>query len=399
MSLRIGQEIQAVLRGTGVTPKGFRFSAVNVGIKSPAYQGLDLGLVWCEGNAVMSGVFTRNLVKAAPVIIGMDQAKRGLARAIIANAGNANACTGQHGYDDARAIMTEAGHLLGAEPDSIVPMSTGTIGIRMPTERILNSLPRLVEGLGGDFDQFAKSIMTTDTFPKVASRQAGRACVLGCAKGAGMIAPNMATTLAVVLTDAMISKQQLDIIVNNAIEHTFNAITIDGDMSTNDTLLALSSGLVEAELDAVREAITHVIRDLALLIVRDGEGATKFVTIQVSGADSQGDARTIAMAVANSSLVKTALFGADPNWGRIVAAAGYAGVLFDPSSITVSIQGLKVVENTREHVGFTEEALHKALCEKEIVIEISVGNGSGRFTAWTTDLSYRYVEINAQYRT
>lgn len=380
-------------------PKGFSFSAVNAGIKSPSFKGLDLGLILCSQECILSGVFTTNLVKAAPVIIGMDQVKRGTARAVIANAGNANACTGTPGFEDARSIMKAASGLLGFDADLVVPMSTGTIGVRMPSERIISRLPDLVEGLSEKPDGFSKAIMTTDTFPKVASRMAGEACVLGFAKGAGMIAPNMATTLAVVITDAKINKQDLDIIINNSISQSFNAITIDGDMSTNDTLLAMSSGFVPADLNEVAQAITGVIRDLALLIVHDGEGATKFVSISVTGADTDNDARAIAMAVANSSLVKTALFGADPNWGRIVAAVGYAGVPVDTSAISVTIQQLKVVENTQEHPGFTEEALHKALCEKEISIEICTGKGIGRFTAWTTDLSYRYVEINAQYRT
>jgi glutamate N-acetyltransferase/amino-acid N-acetyltransferase len=329
----------------------------------------------------------------------MDLVKKGTARAIIANAGNANACTGQQGLDDAHAIQEAAASRLGVMIDDVIPMSTGTIGVKMPVDRILTKIPQLVKCLSYDRDSFARSIMTTDTFPKVVSKRAGEACVLGFAKGAGMIAPNMATTLAVVLTDAIIDKQHLDLIINNAVELTFNAITIDGDMSTNDTLIALSSGLVQADLEEVSLAITTVIRELALMIVHDGEGATKFVTIMVSGANTSNDARTIAMAVANSLLVKTALFGADPNWGRIVAAVGYAGVHIDPTNISIHIQGLKVVENTMESSTFTEEDLHQALAGKEITIQINVGNGPGSFTAWTTDLTYRYVEINAQYRT
>lgn len=380
-------------------PKGFSFSAVNAGIKTPAYQGLDLGLISCSNHAVLSGVFTRNLVKAAPVLIGIDLVKKGTARAIIANAGNANACTGQHGLDDAHMIMKATASLLGVMIDEVIPMSTGTIGVMMPVDRILPKIPQLVKGLSNDKDSFARSIMTTDTFPKIVSKRAGEACVLGFAKGAGMIAPNMATTLAIVLTDAIIDKQQLDIIIEKSIVQTFNAITIDGDMSTNDTLIALASGLVQADLEEISCAITEVIRELSLMIVRDGEGATKFVTIMVSGANTSDDARTLAMAVANSLLVKTALFGADPNWGRIVAAIGYAGVHIDPANISVHIQGLKVVENTMESSTFTEEELHQALAEKEITIQVGVGNGPGCFTAWTTDLTYRYVEINAQYRT
>jgi glutamate N-acetyltransferase / amino-acid N-acetyltransferase len=380
-------------------PKGFSFSAVNAGIKTPAYEGLDLGLISCSTQAVLSGVFTRNLVKAAPVLIGMDLVKKGTARAIIANAGNANACTGQQGLDDAHVILDAASRGLGIMIGDVIPMSTGTIGIMMPVDRILPKIPQLVKGLSKDKDSFARSIMTTDTFPKIVSKRAGEACVLGFAKGAGMIAPNMATTLAIVLTDAIIDKQQLDIIINNAIDQTFNAITIDGDMSTNDTLIAMASGLVQADMEEVSFAITEVIRELSLMIVQDGEGATKFVTIMVSGTDTSNNARTIAMAVANSLLVKTALFGADPNWGRIVAAIGYAGVQVDPANISIRIQGLNVVENTIESSTFNEEDLHQALTEKEINIQISVGNGPGSFTAWTTDLTYRYVEINAQYRT
>ena len=380
-------------------PKGFTFSAINAGIKTPAFTGLDLGLISCSTMAVVSGVFTQNIVKAAPVIIGMDQARRGNVRAVIANAGNANACTGQQGLDDAHLMMAAVASRLGVMADEVIPMSTGTIGVMMPVDRILPRIPQLVQGLSHDADCFARSIMTTDTFPKIVSKRAGEACVLGFAKGAGMIAPNMATTLAVVLTDAMIDKHHLDNIIYSAISETFNAITIDGDMSTNDTLIALASGLVPADFDKIRHAIAEVIKELALMIVRDGEGATKFVTIMVSGTDNDNDAKTIAMTVANSLLVKTALFGADPNWGRIVAAVGYSGVPVSPERISVRIQGLKVVDDCIQAFDYTEEALHHALDDKEIAIEISVGKGSGRFTAWTTDLSYRYVEINAQYRT
>ena len=380
-------------------PRGFTFSAVNAGIKTPEYKGFDLGLISCSTRAVLSGVFTQNLVKAAPVIIGMEQAKKGTIRAVVANAGNANACTGPQGFDDARTMMSAIAERIGIAADEVLPMSTGTIGVAMPTARILSKIPQLVSGLAGDPDIFARSIMTTDTFPKMVTKRAGEACVLGFAKGAGMIAPNMATTLAVVLTDARIYKQQLDNIIKIAVGKSFNAITIDGDMSTNDALVALSSGQVDANLSYLKTAITDVIRELALLIVKDGEGATKFVTLNVNGASNDRDARIIAMAIANSLLVKTALFGADPNWGRILAAAGYAGVALDPSEISVYVQGMGVVERGMQADSFREDTLHDALMQKDIVIEISVGRGPGRFTAWTTDLSYRYVEINAQYRT
>jgi glutamate N-acetyltransferase/amino-acid N-acetyltransferase len=380
-------------------PKGFSFSAINAGIKSPDYKELDLGLILCSEEAVVSGVFTQNLVKAAPVIIGMEQARKGRVRAIIANSGNANACTGQQGVNDAHAIMEAVAKSLRISPEEVVPLSTGVIGVKMPVERIISKIPQLSDQLTDKTEPFARSLMTTDTYPKIVARRAGEAHVLGFAKGAGMIAPNMATTLAVVLTDARISKQHLDNIVYYSIKNTFNAITVDGDTSTNDTLIVLASGLVDAELSEVQQAISDTVRELAMMIVRDGEGATKLVGIEVEGAGSAQEAKTIAMAVANSLLVKTALFGADPNWGRIVAAAGYSGVLLEPANISIRIQGLSVVEGGQQAAAFDETELHKALLEKEIQIDISVGKGPGRFKAWTTDLSYKYIEINAQYRT
>ncbi len=380
-------------------PKGFSFSAINAGIKSPDYKELDLGLILCSEKAVISGVFTQNLVKAAPVIIGMEQARKGRVRAIIANSGNANACTGQQGIDDAHAIMEAVAKSLRISPEEVVPLSTGVIGVKMPVERIVPKIPQLADQLTDKTEPFARSLMTTDTFPKIVARRAGEAHVLGFAKGAGMIAPNIATTLAVVLTDARIGKQHLDNIVYYSIKNTFNAITVDGDTSTNDTLIALASGLVDAELSEVQQAISDTIRELAIMVVKDGEGATKLVSIAVEGAGSVPEAKTIAMAVANSLLVKTALFGADPNWGRIVAAVGYSGVLLEPANISVRIQDLSVVEGGQQAAGFDETVLHESLLKKEIQIDISVGDGPGRFQAWTTDLSYKYIEINAQYRT
>jgi glutamate N-acetyltransferase/amino-acid N-acetyltransferase len=265
--------------------------------------------------------------------------------------------------------------------------------------RILPKLTLLMDHVGDDASLFAKSIMTTDTFPKIVVKRAGDACVLGIAKGAGMIAPDMATTLAIVLTDAIISKQDLDNIIKYSIEETFNAVTIDGDTSTNDTLIALASGLVPAELSEVKTAVFETIRELALMIVSDGEGATKMVKISVAGASNNQDAKTVAMTVANSLLVKTAIFGADPNWGRIAAAAGYSGIEFDPEDLSITIQGLDVVAKGKQTETFNEDELHHALLKKDVAIRISLGNGSGEFTAWTTDLSYRYVEINSQYRT
>lgn len=380
-------------------PKGFTFSAINAGVKSPAVKRPDMGLIFCDREAVASGVFTLNQVKAAPVLIGMELVEKGTLRAIIANAGNANACTGSEGEEDARSLMDAAARSLGVGRDDVAPLSTGVIGVKLPVRRMLAKIPELAAGLGHDPEVFARSIMTTDTFPKVVSRRAGAATVLGIAKGAGMIAPDMATTLAVVLTDAAIDKQGLDNITKKSIEHTFNAITIDGDTSTNDTLLVLASGYVNENIDEIEEALCSVIRDLAILIVRDGEGATKFVEVRVEGAQSNASAKAVAMAISNSLLVKTALFGADPNWGRIMGAIGYSKARIDPERIRITISGHTVVEQGREAQGFNEEILHGLLREKDISISIRLGDGSGCFTAYTTDLSYDYVKINSEYRT
>ncbi len=380
-------------------PRGFRFSAVNAGVRAPEVRRADMGLVFCEGQAVLSGVFTRNRVKAAPVVVGQELVNRGTARAILANAGNANACTGDQGIHDARLLMDAAARELGVRSDEVVPLSTGVIGIRLPVDRMSIRIPALVSALGDDPEVFARSIMTTDTFPKVVSRAVGNASVIGVAKGAGMIAPDMATTLAVVMTDAVLTKQDLDNIIIKSIERTFNAITIDGDMSTNDTLLALSSNQVIENIADIEKGIADVIRDLALLLVRDGEGATKFVTINVTGAADDREAKKAAMSVANSLLVKTALFGADPNWGRILAAVGYSGVLFDPERVAISISGHRVVERGMESEGFSENTLHTLLKNREICIDIRIGDGPGTFTVYTSDLSYDYVKINSEYRT
>jgi glutamate N-acetyltransferase/amino-acid N-acetyltransferase len=380
-------------------PRGFTFSAVSADVKGTGSSKPDMGLIFCESEAVASGLFTTNLVKAAPVLIGMEQAKRGTLRAILANAGNANACTGETGIADARALMEKTAHCLGIAADQVSPLSTGVIGVKLPAERMLAKVPELVSGLGSDPDPFAHCIMTTDTFPKLVTRTVGKATVLGMAKGAGMIAPDMATTLAVVLTDARISKQGLDNIIKKAVDRTFNAVTIDGDTSTNDTLLALSSGYIDENVNDIENAIFEVIRDLALLIVKDGEGATKFVAVTVKGARSEADAKRAAMAVGNSLLVKTALFGADPNWGRIVAAVGYSRADMDPGKVAVSVSGYTVVQSGIEAEGFKEDKLHALLKEKEIAIVIDLGLGSGEFTVYTTDLSYDYVKINAEYRT
>ena len=379
-------------------PVGFKFAAVNAGVKSRETMKLDMGLILCDSPATAVGVFTTNRVKAAPVQIGMENIKKGIIRAILANSGNANACTGSEGMEDARILLNAVAENLDISPEEIFPMSTGVIGLRLPVDRMLDKVSLLVNSLGDDPEPFEQAIMTTDTFPKIVSKKAGDATVLGFAKGAGMIAPNMATMLSVILTDAKINIAQLRNIVNESADNSFNVITVDGDMSTNDTLVAMSSGRIETPLDEIKEAIRETINDLAMMVVRDGEGATKLVRICINGAVSRDNAKTAAMAVANSLLVKTALFGADPNWGRIVCALGYSGADINPDKIAIMINGLEVVEQGVQSKLFNEKKLHLALKEKEIAIEINLNIGIGTFTAWTTDISYDYVKINAEYR-
>ena len=380
-------------------PKGFKCASCCAKIKNENVTKDDLGLIVCDQPAVLSGVFTRNTFKAAPVLIGMEQVKAGLARAVVVNSGNANACTGEAGLAEAHLVMDALGRELNIDPQAIVPMSTGVIGVTLPGERIAGQVSELVSRLGSEVDGFATAILTTDTVKKIAERRVGEARVIGIAKGSGMIAPNMATTLAVVLTDAKVLKSDLDRIVRSAIEYTFNAVTVDGDTSTNDTLLALSSNLVEADAAALEIAIREVIRDLAIMIVRDGEGATKLAEIRVKGAATEADAKQIAMSVAKSPLVKTALFGEDPNWGRILAAVGYSGVELRPEDVGFEIGGLKVVAAGQQAREFDEQRCHAILKQPEYAIEITVGSGAACFTVWTTDFSYDYVKINADYRT
>jgi glutamate N-acetyltransferase / amino-acid N-acetyltransferase len=380
-------------------PVGFKFAAVNAGVKSKETKKLDMGLILCDSPATAVGVFTTNKVKAAPVQIGMENIKKGTIRAILANSGNANACTGSEGIEDVRILLNAVAETLNMGPEEILPMSTGVIGLRLPVDRMLEKVSLLSKSFGDDPEPFETAIMTTDTFPKIVSKKAGDATVLGFAKGAGMIAPNMATMLSVILTDAKINIAQLKNIVNESADNSFNVITVDGDMSTNDTLIALSSGRIETTIDEIKEVIREVITELAMMVVRDGEGATKFVKVCINGAVSRENAKTAAMAVANSLLVKTALFGADPNWGRIVCALGYSGADVNPDKISIKINGLDVVEQGIQSKLFNEKKLHHALKEKEITMDINLNIGKGTFTAWTTDISYDYVKINADYRT
>ena len=390
--------------------KGFKFSAVKAAIKKPGR--LDLGLIFSETPAVVAALFTTNKVKAAPVLISMERAQNGTAQAVLVNSGNANACTGQQGIDDARELTRLIAEGVGIPDEAALIASTGVIGVPLPMERIRKSVPPLIEGLAtGTLADIAQAIMTTDTFPKLETRhgEAGGKpyTITGIAKGAGMIMPNMATMLAFLVTDAAVDPPWLDKVFREANSASFNAITIDGDTSTNDTALILANGaagnapLSDAGPDAVRfaELLHEVMAALARQLVKDGEGATKFVTITVKGAISDTDARQAAMAIANSSLVKTAFFGQDANWGRILAAVGYSGAQIDPGRAWLWFDDVTMAKNGIFAGGDAEARGGAVLKNSEFTVTVDLKLGEGAATVCTTDLSYDYVKINADYRT
>ena len=390
--------------------KGFKFSAVEAAIKKSGR--LDLGLIFSETPAVVAALFTTNRVKAAPVLLSMERAKSGVAQAVLVNSGNANACTGSQGMEDA----LESGRLvalgLGIPAEVTLIASTGVIGVPLPMERIRKGIPPLIEGLEtGRVADLATAIMTTDTFPKLEARccEAGGKpyTIAGIAKGAGMIMPNMATMLAFLVTDAAVEPAWLDKVFREANDASFNMITVDGDTSTNDTALILANGaagnapLAAGNPDAAMFAglLHEVMLSLAKQLVRDGEGATKFVTITVKGAISAAEARQAAMAIANSSLVKTAFFGQDANWGRVFAAVGYSGAQVDPGRVDLYFDDVPMTRNGIFAGGDAEARGTEALRNKEFTVTVDLKLGAGQATVYTSDLSYDYIKINADYRT
>ena len=390
--------------------KGFKFSAVEAAIKKPGR--LDLALIFSETPATLAAVFTTNKVKAAPVLLGMERATDGICQAVVVNSGNANACTGPRGMEDARETSRLVAEGLGIPDEEVQVSSTGVIGVQLPMERLRGGVPKLVEGLeSGTLDDVARAIMTTDTFPKLESRQgeAGgvRYTIAGVAKGAGMIMPNMATMLAFIVTDAAVEPAWLRKAFRQVIDASFNVITVDGDTSTNDTALLLANGAVgnpliqggTPEADRFMQELQDVVLTLARQIVRDGEGATKFVAITVKGAASAEEARRAAMSVANSSLVKTAFFGQDANWGRILAAVGYAGVAVDPDRVALFFDDVLMADNGVFAGGDAETLGSEVLHKKEFTVTVDLRLGEGSATVYTSDLSYDYVKINADYRT
>jgi len=394
-------------------PRGFSFSSAACGLKK---SGLDLGLLASETPAAAAAMFTRNQVVAAPVLASQVHLRqsRNRMRGIIVNSGNANCCTGSGGVAAAAATTLKVARELDKlHPTQILVCSTGVIGLPLRVEKILKAVPELVRARSGKakaFVQFTRAIMTTDTRPKWAAancRIGGKTVrVLGCCKGAGMIQPNMATMLAFLATDAAISSPLLSQALRGAVAGTFNAITVDGDTSTNDTVAILANGksgarrIVSANSDfkTFYTALENVCRTLALKIVEDGEGAQRVIEIEVRGAPSDRAAAQIARTIANSPLVKTALAGADPNWGRILAAAGRAGVPFDFELVDIKLAGILVCRRGGEHP-FSEGAAHKKMLAKYVPIVVDMHSGKGHARIWTCDFTGEYVNINASYRT
>ncbi len=395
----------------GITaPGGFRASGISAGIK--ASQGLDLALLVADAPAGAAAVFTTNLAQAAPVLVSREHLRGtgGFARAIIVNSGCANACTGNEGLRDAREMASETARLVGCPVDQVLVASTGVIGVALPMDKIRRSLPDALKALGSGEDRganAARAIMTTDPFPKESAARisvGGRAVAIGgMAKGSGMIEPMMATMLGFVTTDAAVPPPLLDRALRAAVDVTFNAITVDGECSTNDCVMLLASGasgatITESTYPAFLEGLTAVCRELAIGIVRGGEGATKLVAVTVTGAASAADAKRCAKAIANSPLVKTAIHGGDPNWGRLIAVAGRAGVGFELGRAAVTI-GLVVLFKDGRPYDQNAPAAADYLKGHELDVTVHLGAGTESATVWTCDLSAEYVKINADYRT
>lgn len=393
-----------------MTLKGFQFSVVEAAIKKPGRK--DLALICCETPATAAAVFTTNKVKAAPVLLSAERITGGRAQALVVNSGNANACTGSQGMQDARETTRLVAEGLGIAPELVQVCSTGVIGVPLPMDRLTAAIPVLLAGRGSAvLDDLAAAIMTTDTFPKAVTRTGSIGgvsyTVAGVAKGAGMIMPNMATMLSFILTDAAVDPDLIDQLFRNSVDRSFNAITIDGDTSTNDTCLLLANGAAgtpeirpaTAEAEQFAQLLDEVLLELAKLIVKDGEGATKFVEIRICGARSDADAKRAAMSVANSSLVKTAFFGQDANWGRIFAAVGYSGSEVDPDRLALWFDEVCMAQNGIFAGGDAEARGTEVLRQKEFTVTVNLGLGEGNATVYTSDLSHDYVSINADYRT
>lgn len=397
------------IKGSICAPKGFKAAGIAVGIK-PKGVKKDLALIVSDVPAITAGVFTTNIVQAAPVQISKQHLAAGEIQAIIINSGNANACTGAQGLADAKLMCELTAQHLQLDLKQVAVASTGVIGVNLPMEKITAGIKAITKVLHNQADhEVAVAIMTTDTFSKQIAFefQINRIPIRigGIAKGSGMIHPNMATTLGFVTTDANIAADALNAALKHTIANSFNMISVDGDTSTNDMVIIMANGkannpqitLDQASYEQFNIALQYVLTYLAKEIARDGEGATKMFEMQVHGAPSVEDARKAALTVCKSSLVKTAIFGQDANWGRILCALGYSGASFDPNKVDLYIGDVAVMLQGSGLV-FDENAAAKILSEKEIVIKAYLHSGTASATAWGCDLSYDYVKINGSYR-
>lgn len=397
-------------RKAGVTyPQGFKAAGVKAGIKKSG--NLDVAVIYTERQANVAGVFTQNAVAAAPVFASKKVVASGTAHAVTANAGCANACTGEQGTKDAARMQAVTAEALGCEPLDVIVASTGVIGVNLPMDKMEAGIKQAVEELSETGSETAgQAIVTTDTYSKSCATEVtigGKEVRFGAiAKGSGMIQPNMATMLCFITTDAAISQPRLQQALSEVTEVSFNMISIDGDMSTNDMAVVLANGAAgnkeitedDADFEVFKATLRELCQGLARRIAADGEGATKFLTVQVRGANSFADAKQIGMSVAKSPLVKTAFFGEDPNWGRVICAVGYAGVPMEPEKTVVKFGDIPVY---KYGVGadYDEAALREVMGQHDIVIDIDMGLGSAEATVWTCDFSYEYVKINGEYHT
>jgi glutamate N-acetyltransferase/amino-acid N-acetyltransferase len=391
-----------------MTPKGFLFSTAEAAIKKSGRK--DLALIYSEVEATVAGTFTTNKVKAAPVRLDMKKIPSGRGQATVVNSGNANACTGKKGMQDAIEIANHVAHGLKIKPSLVYVCSTGVIGIPLPMEKIREKIPGLVNNLGkSKLEDVAKAIMTTDTFPKVIQKRIKIGnkigIISGICKGAGMICPNMATMLCFLMTDVAVGQKTLDKTLKEAVEKSFNRITVDACQSTNDTVIIMANGMLgnppiierSESYPAFKKALHEITFELSRLIVRDGEGATKLIEIDVKGARNEKDAEKAAFAVANSNLVKTAIYGNDPNWGRIMAAIGHSGITMKEEKVNIYFGKVKIVKKGISTGEYKES--EKILKEREIKIVIDLNLGKSSSKVMTCDLTEEYVEANKAYRT
>jgi glutamate N-acetyltransferase/amino-acid N-acetyltransferase len=391
--------------------KGVRLATASAGIR---YQGrTDLMVAEMAPGTTVGGVVTKSLTASAPVDLCKANMKGGKARVLVVNAGNANAFTGQKGITAVEATVSGAMRQFGCKRNEVFVSSTGTIGVALPAEKIVAVFPTVQEALKEDaWDEAARAIMTTDTFPKVATRTCSidgiPVTINGICKGSGMIAPDMATMLAYIFTDAALEPAAVQTLITAGANKSFNCVTVDGDTSTSDTLLMFATGqakhrfvasAVDPRLTEFRAKLDDLLIDLAKQIARDGEGATKFVEIRLTGADNDTAARRIAMSIANSPLVKTAIAGEDANWGRIVAAVGKAGEKASRDRLAITIGGVIVARAGEAVPGYDEAPVTKHMKGQDILIEVDVGISKGAATVWTCDLTHGYIDINGSYRT